>query len=146
MRADHAHKLIETGEFETGRSSKKSLEIDAKNLIKGKSVIEKTVEVNMRKATKDADESFKLFDEAYCRLIKKQAEVEKHVRKEVSGFKQRADEVAHALGRINKIAGDGFEEKIKLLERFVEAVSILDDLNQSGRLDKVTNIFNKISN
>ena len=145
MKAEHAHKLIEQGEFDDGRNSKKRLLADAKNVGNTKTVLERSTAKTLTKGTVDAEEAYKKFDHSYNELIKLQAELEKHVRKNVSGFKQKADEVAHSLNRINKIAGDGFEQKIVYLERFVQAVSAIDELNHSGRLDKVISIFNAIN-
>jgi len=146
MKATHAHKLVEDGVFTPGRTTEKDLTIDAKNMVNGEtSTIEKSTISLMRKATNDCAEAFKTFDEAYCGLVKRQCEVEKSVRKNVSGFKDKANEVSTALARINKVAGEGFELKITLLERFVSAVNQLDQLNDSGRLDKVIDIFNSIN-
>jgi hypothetical protein len=146
MKATHAHRLIADGEFDDGKNSKKRLLADAKNISHDeKTVLEKSTISTLKKGIIDADDAFRKFDTAYNSLIKLQAEVEKNVKHNVSSFKQRADEVSNALARVNKIAGDGFEERIKLLERFVFAVDQLDQLNESGRLNKVIDIFNAIN-
>jgi len=99
----------------------------------------------MRQGTEMANEAFLVFDAAYRKMVTREYEVEERIRKHVSILKDKANQVAEAVGRINKLAGVDFEDKLARLERFAAAVETLDRLNRAGKLAEVANAIKGLS-
>lgn len=108
-------------------------------------VLEDSTKTALRNGTKMANEAFETFDGAYRKMLAREVDVEARAKKHVSALKDKANQVAEALGRINKLAGPDFEDKLVRLERFANAVETLDRLNRGGKLVDVANAIRGLS-
>lgn len=107
------------------------------------------------KRTISRDEATRLFGEAgdaldvqFTRMemnmqaiAKAELAVAEHAKQCISNSKNLAAQVGDAMARIDKIVVRDFEVKLQQLERFVAAMSALDELKRSGRLDSVVSAF-----
>lgn len=126
------------------RPSHESLK-DAKVLPHAVTVFEDESTKVMRQGTQMANDAFELFDAAYRKMVTRESEVDARVKTHVAILKDKANQVAEALGRINKLAGVDFEEKLSRLERFANAVETLDRLNRGGKLVDIANAIKGLS-
>ena len=112
---------------------------DAKVLGAMTTVFEDETTRVLRQGTEMAKDAFEVFDTAYRKMLSREVEVEGRVKAHVSSLKDKANQVAEAMGRINKLAGPDLEIRLAQLERFANAVETLDTLNRNGKLQDVAN-------
>lgn len=103
----------------------------------GPMAMEDSTKGYLKQGTQICQESFDVFQSAYKSMAKQQMETEVMARKHISFLKDKSNQVAEAIARIDKMAGHDFEEKLKRLERFADAMEKLDRLNQAGKLDAI---------
>jgi len=92
------------------------------------------------------EDAFSSFDASYKRMIQREIDVEAHTKVHLSKLKDRMNQIAEALGKIEKLTGPDFETKLQRLERFANAVETLDRLNKTGKLAEVSASLGKLSN
>lgn len=120
------------------RNSNEELVKDAAMLPLGVTTFEKSINHTVRTGTELAKDAFDVFDKAYRQMMQREVEVEAKVKTHTAIIKDKANQVAEALARINKLAGPDFEEKLLKLERFAAAMDTLDRLNRTGKLAEVS--------
>ena len=139
-----AHADVATGKLEPGNQDSKFLLNQATMRQDGyPTQFEDAVNVTLKGGVAQANAAFKVFDEAFSRMVKREAEVELATKKHVGVLKERANAVAEALARIDKMAGADFEEKLNRLKRFASAVKVLNDLDNAGRLEAIAAALSK---
>lgn len=119
--------------------SDKDILKDAKILTSMTTIFEDETAKVLRQATIMSEQTFESFDKAYKKMLQREVEVEARVKTHTAVLKDKANQIAEALGRINKLAGPDIEEKLARLERFANAVETLDRLNRAGKLSDVAN-------
>lgn len=97
-------------------------------------VFEDEVKKTLASAIQSVDDKYRVFNDSFNRMARREIEVVEATKKHVGVIKERANAVAEALARIDKLAGFDFDEKLKRLERFAAAVDTLSQLNKTGRL------------
>ena len=126
---------LDKGAFIVGRVPRSELMRNAKMAESGQpTVMEEETLKTLRNGAQKVDEAYAVFDAAFCKMAKREAEVEAATKKHVAILKDKANQVAEALARIEKMTGPDFEVKLQRLERLAAAVDALDGLNSRGKL------------
>lgn len=89
------------------------------------------------------DVEFKRMDENQVAMFEAEAALANNAKVLIGKCKDLAGQVGDAMARIDKVVAKDFEQKLSQLERFAAAMSALDDLKRSGRLDDVVSAFAK---
>lgn len=107
---------------------------DAKTLSVAATIFEDETAKVIRHGTVMVNDAFTTFDNAYRKMLAREIEVEGRVKAHTAILKDKANQIADAIGKINKLSGPDFEDKLQRLERFAKAVDTLDRLNKTGKL------------
>lgn len=113
--------------------------------------------VKAGKQTKTREEAIKLFGEAadiidvefkrmdanQVAMFEAEAALAKNAKVLIGRCKDLAGQVGDAMARIDKVVAKDFEQKLSQLERFAAAMTTLDELKRSGRLDDVVAAFER---
>lgn len=89
------------------------------------------------------DVEFKRMDENQVAMFEAEAALAKNAKVLIGRCKDLAGQVGDAMARIDKIVAKDFEQKLSQLERFAAAMTTLDELKRSGRLDDVVAAFER---
>lgn len=89
------------------------------------------------------DVEFRRMDENQVAMIEAEAALAKNAKVLIGRCKDLAGQVGDAMSRIDKVVAKDFEQKLSQLERFAAAMTTLDELKRSGRLDDVVAAFER---
>jgi len=89
------------------------------------------------------DVEFKRMDENQVAMFEAEAALAKNAKVLIGRCKDLAGQVGDAMARIDKVVAKDFEQKLSQLERFAVAMTTLDELKRSGRLDAVVEAFKR---
>ena len=125
-------------------SSKKEAFAHAEFVLAGKRTISKDEATKLFSDAADAlDLQFTRMENNMQAIAEAEVAVSEKARQLMSSGKNLAGQVGDAMARIDKIVVKDFEVKLSQLERFVSAMTILDELKRNGRLDSIISAFSK---
>ena len=125
-------------------SSKKEAFAHAEFVLAGKRTISKDEATKLFSDAADAlDIQFTRMENNMQAIAEAEVAVSEKARQLMSSGKNLAGQVGDAMARIDKIVVKDFEVKLSQLERFVSAMTILDELKRNGRLDSIISAFAK---
>ena len=125
-------------------SSKKEAFAHAEFVLAGKRTISKDEATKLFSDAADAlDIQFTRMENNMQAIAEAEVAVSEKARQLMSSGKNLAGQVGDAMARIDKIVVKDFEVKLSQLERFVSAMTILDELKRNGRLDSIISAFSK---
>ena len=125
-------------------SSKKEAFAHAEFVLAGKRTISKDEATKLFSDAADAlDLQFTRMENNMQAIAEAEVAVSEKARQLMSSGKNLAGQVGDAMARIDKIVVKDFEVKLSQLERFVSAMTILDELKRNGRLDSIISSFAK---
>lgn len=125
-------------------SSKKEAFAHAEFVLAGKRTISKDEATKLFSDAADAlDLQFTRMENNMQAIAEAEVAVSEKARQLMSSGKNLAGQVGDAMARIDKIVVKDFEVKLSQLERFVSAMTILDELKRNGRLDSIISAFTK---
>ena len=83
-------------------------------------------------------EAKQLFDRNQDAMLKSMNALQDNTKKASGNIRKAADDLMQGLAKVEKLANfDRLERYVDLLERAASAMSILADLEKSGKLDKI---------
>lgn len=86
------------------------------------------------------EDSRKQFEHTLTKLLESEQAVSEQTKKVSGNVRKAANELGEGLVKIQKIADfDKLQRYTELLERCAQAISVLAELEQSGKLNKVIN-------
>jgi hypothetical protein len=110
--------------------------------ISGKRTISKDEATKLFADAGDALEvQFKRMESNMQAVVEAEIAVGEHAKRCISSSKDLAAKVGDAMARIDKVVVRDFELKLSQLERFVAAMTTLDELKRNGRLDEMVSAF-----
>lgn len=125
-------------------SSKKEAFAHAEFVLAGKRTISKDEATKLFSDAADAlDLQFTRMENNMQAIAEAEVAVSEKARQLMSSGKNLAGQVGDAMARIDKIVVKDFEVKLAQLERFVSAMTVLDELKRNGRLDSIISAFAK---
>ena len=125
-------------------SSKKEAFAHAEFVLAGKRTISKDEATKLFSDAADAlDLQFTRMENNMQAIAEAEVAVSEKARQLMSSGKNLAGQIGDAMARIDKIVVKDFEVKLSQLERFVSAMTILDELKRNGRLDSIISAFSK---
>ena len=90
------------------------------------------------RATEITNDAMELFTRANDALISKSRAVQEDAKKASASVRQAAESLAQGMARVQKQADfNSLERYVNLLERAADAMTILAELEQSGKLNKI---------
>lgn len=93
---------------------------------------------DMEKATAYCEEMSANFEKAIAKFGVTQADFSEQSRKMAGEIKSASERMAQGLQRVEKAANfDRLERYVELLERAANAMTILGELEKTGKLDKI---------
>jgi hypothetical protein len=116
---------------------------DYAKMVAAPTVLEDSVKKTLKQGTEICRESFEVFNKAYRDMAEQQLATADMAKKHSSFLKDRANQIAESLQKIQKIVGGDFETRLQQLERFTDAVERLDALQKSGRLEAISKALQK---
>ena len=98
----------------------------------------KNMEAKIQEVTEAVNAQVRLFGGAIDRLMAEEQRVIEHSKKATGNLRDCATKLADGMQKLEKTANfDRLERYVALLERAASAMSVLAELENSGKLDKI---------
>ena len=99
----------------------------------------KHVSPDIDKASKIVEDSIKMFTASHDHMMQSMEEISTSAKKASGRVRAAAEDLSSGLSKIQKQANfNNLEKYVNLLERAAQAMSILSELEKTGKLDKIS--------
>ncbi len=100
-------------------------------------------EIELTTGTKNLLKAAEAYKEVFLNVGKSHILLMEKAKLLTQQSKDYTNQVGEAMARIDKVLVKDFESKLFMLERFVNALNEMDDLNKRGLLKNVGDLFNR---
>lgn len=124
---------------DTGFASKGEVFVNSDYIKSGKiTLTKKEATKNMDDASDILEESFQRYDNNFKKMIIDESKMVEQTKVFSQKVKDYTNQVGEAMAKIDKVLVKDFEVKLNMLERYVEAMKALNELEQTGFVSKLS--------